>query len=68
MNSPDYNDFIDMFSVPTTISPLPPTPLASLVKPLKMSFMIRYLPFGHNLPFRITLKDFMEQSTVSESP
>ncbi|GFT14863.1 hypothetical protein TNCV_3483201 [Trichonephila clavipes] len=29
MNSPDYDDFIDMFSVPTPISPLPPTPVAS---------------------------------------
>ncbi|GFS54434.1 hypothetical protein TNCV_4809131 [Trichonephila clavipes] len=29
MNSPDYDKFIDMFSVPTPISPLPPTPVAS---------------------------------------
>ncbi|GFV75382.1 hypothetical protein TNCV_1482281 [Trichonephila clavipes] len=29
MNSPDYEDFIDMFSVPTPVSPLPPTPVAS---------------------------------------
>ncbi|GFW62767.1 hypothetical protein TNCV_2625301 [Trichonephila clavipes] len=29
MNSPDYDDFIDMFNVPTPISPLPPTPVVS---------------------------------------
>ncbi|GFX70709.1 hypothetical protein TNCV_1032371 [Trichonephila clavipes] len=29
LNSPDYDDFIDMFSVPTPVSPLPPTPVAS---------------------------------------
>ncbi|GFX56976.1 hypothetical protein TNCV_3701411 [Trichonephila clavipes] len=29
MNSPDYGDFIDMFCVPTPISPLKPTPVAS---------------------------------------
>ncbi|GFV11850.1 hypothetical protein TNCV_3044571 [Trichonephila clavipes] len=29
MNSPDYDDFIDMFSMPTPVSPLPPTPVAS---------------------------------------
>ncbi|GFW11802.1 hypothetical protein TNCV_4100141 [Trichonephila clavipes] len=29
MNSPDIDDFIDMFSVPTPVSPLPPTPMAS---------------------------------------
>ncbi|GFV09638.1 hypothetical protein TNCV_2937491 [Trichonephila clavipes] len=29
MNFPDYDDFIDMFSVPKPVSPLPPTPVAS---------------------------------------
>ncbi|GFX73097.1 hypothetical protein TNCV_1704991 [Trichonephila clavipes] len=29
MNSPDYDDIIDMFNVRTPISPLPPTPVAS---------------------------------------
>ncbi|GFY13743.1 hypothetical protein TNCV_4961131 [Trichonephila clavipes] len=29
MNSPDYDNIIDMFSVPTPVSPLPPTPVAS---------------------------------------
>ncbi|GFW24898.1 uncharacterized protein TNCV_3846321 [Trichonephila clavipes] len=27
--TPDYDDFIDMFRVPTPVSPLPPTPVAS---------------------------------------
>ncbi|GFX25722.1 hypothetical protein TNCV_4337061 [Trichonephila clavipes] len=28
MNFPEYDDFIDMFSGPTSLSPLPPTPVA----------------------------------------
>ncbi|GFV57260.1 uncharacterized protein TNCV_2822771 [Trichonephila clavipes] len=29
MNSPEHDDFIDMFIVPTLVSPFPPTPVAS---------------------------------------
>ncbi|GFV86677.1 hypothetical protein TNCV_4185301 [Trichonephila clavipes] len=55
MNSPDYEDFIDMFSVPTPISPLPPTPVASPSHEASEDVIYDSLP-----P--------MEQSTVSESP
>ncbi|GFY04954.1 hypothetical protein TNCV_2176101 [Trichonephila clavipes] len=55
MNSPDYDDFIDMFSVPTPVSPLPPTSVAS----------------PSHEPFQDLIYDSlppMQQSTVSESP
>ncbi|GFS68974.1 hypothetical protein TNCV_4569951 [Trichonephila clavipes] len=55
MNSPDYDDFIDMFSVPTPILPLPPTPVASPSHEPSQDAIYDSLP-----P--------MEQSTVSESP
>ncbi|GFT38777.1 hypothetical protein TNCV_1499491 [Trichonephila clavipes] len=29
MNSPDYNDLVDMFNLSTPVSPLPSTPVAS---------------------------------------
>ncbi|GFS80388.1 hypothetical protein TNCV_3448161 [Trichonephila clavipes] len=55
MNSPDYDDFIDMFKVPTPISPLPPTPVASPSHEQSQDAIYDSLP-----P--------MEQSTVPESP
>ncbi|GFU65838.1 hypothetical protein TNCV_567471 [Trichonephila clavipes] len=55
MNSPDYDDFIDMFSVPTPVSPLPPTPVASPSHEAFEDVIYDSLP-----P--------MEQSTVSETP
>ncbi|GFT06239.1 hypothetical protein TNCV_800521 [Trichonephila clavipes] len=55
MNSPDYDDFIDMFNVPTPISPLPPTPVASPSHEPSQDVIYDSLP-----P--------MEQSTVPESP
>ncbi|GFX32222.1 hypothetical protein TNCV_2658981 [Trichonephila clavipes] len=51
MNSSDYDGFIDVFSVPTPISPLPPTPVAS----------------PSHEPFQDVIYDsspLMEQSTV----
>ncbi|GFY09803.1 hypothetical protein TNCV_3697651 [Trichonephila clavipes] len=55
MNSPDYDEFIDMFSVPTSISPLPPTPVASPSHEPSQDMIYNSLP-----P--------MKQSTVPESP
>ncbi|GFV98814.1 hypothetical protein TNCV_2913311 [Trichonephila clavipes] len=55
MNSADYDDFIDMFSAPTPISPLPPTPVASPSPEPSQDAIYDSLP-----P--------MEQSTVPESP
>ncbi|GFS98719.1 hypothetical protein TNCV_1079421 [Trichonephila clavipes] len=55
MNSPDYDDFIDMFNVPTPISPLPPTPVASPSHEQSQDAIYDSLPS-------------MEQSTVPESP
>ncbi|GFW49110.1 uncharacterized protein TNCV_467381 [Trichonephila clavipes] len=54
MNSLDYDDFIDMFSVPTPLSPLPPIPVASPSHEPSQDVIYDSLP-----P--------MEQSTVSES-
>ncbi|GFY19356.1 hypothetical protein TNCV_4127431 [Trichonephila clavipes] len=55
MNSPDYDDFIDMFSVPIPVSPLPLTPVASPSHEPSQDVIYDSLP-----P--------MEQFTVSESP
>ncbi|GFW27984.1 hypothetical protein TNCV_768641 [Trichonephila clavipes] len=55
MNSPDYDDFIDKFSVPAPISPLLPTPVASPSHEPSQDVIYDSLP-----P--------MEQSTVPESP
>ncbi|GFU33768.1 hypothetical protein TNCV_7611 [Trichonephila clavipes] len=55
INSPDYDDFIDMFNVPTPISPLPPTPVASPSQEQSQDAIYDSLPS-------------MEQSTVPESP
>ncbi|GFV95835.1 hypothetical protein TNCV_1728851 [Trichonephila clavipes] len=54
MNSPDYDDFIDMFNVPTPILPLSPTPVASPSHEQSQDAIYDSLP-----P--------MEQSTVPES-
>ncbi|GFS72637.1 hypothetical protein TNCV_1420421 [Trichonephila clavipes] len=54
MNSPEYDDFIDMFSVTTPISSLPPTPVASPSHESSQDVNYDSLP-----P--------MEQSTVTES-
>ncbi|GFT63125.1 hypothetical protein TNCV_1801871 [Trichonephila clavipes] len=54
MSSLDYDDFIDMLSVPTPLLPLPPTPVASPSHEPSQDVIYDSLP-----P--------MEQSTVSES-
>ncbi|GFW41814.1 hypothetical protein TNCV_4980621 [Trichonephila clavipes] len=58
MNSPDYEDFIDMFSLPTPISPLPPTPIASPSHEASEDVIYDALPPWSNLPFRITFEGF----------
>ncbi|GFU16986.1 uncharacterized protein TNCV_721781 [Trichonephila clavipes] len=69
MNSPDYEDFIDMFSVPTPISPLPPTPIASPSHEASEDVIYDALPpMEQSTVFESPLKDPMEPSTVSESP
>ncbi|GFU01256.1 hypothetical protein TNCV_5124091 [Trichonephila clavipes] len=55
MNSPDYDDIIDMFNVRTPISSLPPTPVASPSHEQSQNAIYDSLP-----P--------MEQSTVPKSP
>ncbi|GFS80743.1 hypothetical protein TNCV_86621 [Trichonephila clavipes] len=55
MNSPDYDDIIDMFNVRTPISPLPPTPVASPSHEQPQDVIYDSLPQ-------------MEQSTFPESP
>ncbi|GFU88357.1 hypothetical protein TNCV_847501 [Trichonephila clavipes] len=55
MNSPEYDDFIDMFSVPTPASSLSPTPVASPSNEPSQDVIYDSLP-----P--------MEQSTIPESP
>ncbi|GFU58309.1 hypothetical protein TNCV_167341 [Trichonephila clavipes] len=69
MNSPDYEDFIDMFSVPTPISPLPPTPIASPSHEASEDVIYDALPpMEQSTVSESPLKDSMEQSTVFESP
>ncbi|GFX85823.1 hypothetical protein TNCV_2472251 [Trichonephila clavipes] len=68
MNSPDYEDFIDMFSVPTTVSPLPPTPVASPSHEASEDVIYDSLPsMEQSTVSESPLKDPMEQSTVPES-
>ncbi|GFW88242.1 hypothetical protein TNCV_819991 [Trichonephila clavipes] len=55
MNYPDYDDFIDMHSVPTPVSPLLPTSVLSPFHQASQDVIYNSLP-----P--------MEQSTVPESP
>ncbi|GFX14979.1 hypothetical protein TNCV_4897471 [Trichonephila clavipes] len=69
MNSPDYEDFIDMFSVPTPISPLPPTPLASPSHEASEDVIYDSLPpMEQSTVSESSLKDPMEPSKVPESP
>ncbi|GFX84781.1 hypothetical protein TNCV_125491 [Trichonephila clavipes] len=55
MNSPDYDDFIDMFNVSTPVLPLPPAPVASSSHEPSQDVIYDSLP-----P--------MEQSRFPESP
>ncbi|GFW59096.1 hypothetical protein TNCV_2780271 [Trichonephila clavipes] len=47
-----------MFSVPTPISPLPPTPIASPSHEASEDVIYDALPPWSNLPFRITFEGF----------
>ncbi|GFX65818.1 hypothetical protein TNCV_2043511 [Trichonephila clavipes] len=68
MNSPDYDDFIDMFSVPTPISPLPPTPVASPShEPSQESIYDSLPPMEQSTVPESPLKEPMEKSRVPES-
>ncbi|GFT27701.1 hypothetical protein TNCV_3570731 [Trichonephila clavipes] len=51
MNSPDYDDFIDMFSEPTPVLPLPPTPVASPSHEPSQDAIYDSLPPWNNLRF-----------------
>ncbi|GFX66157.1 hypothetical protein TNCV_1906421 [Trichonephila clavipes] len=69
MNSPDYDDFIDMFSVPTPVSPLPPTPVASPSHEASEDVIYDSLPLmEQSTVSESSLKDTMEPSRVPESP
>ncbi|GFV33269.1 hypothetical protein TNCV_1497911 [Trichonephila clavipes] len=80
MNSPNYDDFIDMFSVRTPISPLQPTPVASPShEPSQDEFYDSLPPIEQSTVPESPLKDLlpesplkdlppMEQSRVPESP
>ncbi|GFU02113.1 hypothetical protein TNCV_533291 [Trichonephila clavipes] len=69
MNSPDYDDFIDMFSVPTPVSPLPPTPVASPSHEASEDVIYDSLPpMEQPTVSESSLEDPMEQSRVPESP
>ncbi|GFT50690.1 hypothetical protein TNCV_567881 [Trichonephila clavipes] len=69
MNSPDYDDFIDVFSVATLISPLPPTPEASPSHEPFQDVIYDSAPPMEQSTVRVSpLKEPMEQSTVPESP
>ncbi|GFT44358.1 hypothetical protein TNCV_5053981 [Trichonephila clavipes] len=69
MNSPDYDDFIDMFSVPTPVSPLPPTPVASPSHEASEDVIYDSLPpMEQSTVSESSLKDPMEPSRVSDSP
>ncbi|GFT29913.1 hypothetical protein TNCV_4421791, partial [Trichonephila clavipes] len=69
MNSPDYDDFIDMFSVPIPVSPLPPTPVASPSHEASEDVIYDSLPpIQQSNVSETPLKDPMESSRVPESP
>ncbi|GFS91269.1 hypothetical protein TNCV_1306861 [Trichonephila clavipes] len=69
MNSPDYDDFNDMFSVPTPVSPLRPTPVASLSHEASEDVIYDSLPpMEQSTVSETPLKDTMEPSRVPESP
>ncbi|GFY16835.1 hypothetical protein TNCV_4338361 [Trichonephila clavipes] len=67
MNSPDYDDFIDMFSMPTPVSPLPPTPVASPSHDASEDVIYDSLPpMEQSTVSESSLEDPMEQSRVPE--
>ncbi|GFU84146.1 hypothetical protein TNCV_4504451 [Trichonephila clavipes] len=71
MNSPSYDDFIDLFSVPTPVLPLPPTPVASPShEPSEDGIYDSLPPMEQSTLPESPLKDLlsMEQSRVPESP
>ncbi|GFT64473.1 hypothetical protein TNCV_2382271 [Trichonephila clavipes] len=69
MNSPDYDDCINMFSVLTPVSLLPPTPVASPSHEASEDVVYDSLPPMEQSTFSETpLKNPMEPSRVPESP
>ncbi|GFY00038.1 hypothetical protein TNCV_1341361 [Trichonephila clavipes] len=67
--SPDCDDFIDMFNVPTPISPLPPTPVASSSHEQSQDAIYDSLPpMEQSTVPKSPLKEPMEPSRVPESP
>ncbi|GFU55863.1 hypothetical protein TNCV_2255531 [Trichonephila clavipes] len=69
MNSPDSDDFIDMFCVPTPVSPLPPTPVASPSHEASEDVIYDSLPpMEQSTVSESSLKDAMEPSRFPESP
>ncbi|GFT36918.1 hypothetical protein TNCV_174871 [Trichonephila clavipes] len=69
MNSPDYDDFIDMFSAPTPVSSLPPTPVASPSHEASEDVIYDSLPpMEQSTVSETPLKNPLEPSRVSESP
>ncbi|GFT92311.1 hypothetical protein TNCV_1835761 [Trichonephila clavipes] len=69
MNSPDYDDFIDMFSVPTPVSPLPPTPVVSPSHEPSQDVIYDSLPpMEQSTVSKSPLKDPIEPSRLPESP
>ncbi|GFW70160.1 hypothetical protein TNCV_4467191 [Trichonephila clavipes] len=69
MNSPDYDDFFDMFSVPIPVSPLPPTPVASPFHEPSQDLIYDSLhPMQQSTISESPLKDPKEKSRLPESP
>ncbi|GFX39356.1 hypothetical protein TNCV_3860791 [Trichonephila clavipes] len=69
MNSPDYDNFIDMFNVPTPVSPLPPTAVTSPSHEASEDVIYDSLPsMEQSTVSESSLEDPMEHSTVSETP
>ncbi|GFW24904.1 hypothetical protein TNCV_3846381 [Trichonephila clavipes] len=65
--TPDYDDFTDMFRVPTPVSPLPPTPVASPSHELSQDLIYDSLPpMERSMVLMSPWKDLasMEQSMV----
>ncbi|GFW62900.1 hypothetical protein TNCV_4452491 [Trichonephila clavipes] len=69
MNSPDYDDFTVMSSVPIPVSPLPPTPVASSSHEPSQDVIYDSLPpMEQSIVSETPLKNTMEPSRLSESP
>ncbi|GFU21224.1 hypothetical protein TNCV_4671181 [Trichonephila clavipes] len=68
MNSPDIDDFIDMFSVPTPISPLPPTPVASPSHEPSQDAISKFIT-THGIIYssRVTFEGLASRVTVERS-